>query len=632
MVSGLHVSTIAWILIHLFGFLRLPPAASRLMAASGILFFTYLVGFQASMTRALWMFILYLTGRSLFRKASPANTVLACAFLLLGAHPGWLGDAGFQLSFLSVTAIVLMGLPAIEQLLRPLLHPLRHAGDPERLALQAGRWDCLGRRVRFQAELLAETYADKMHPNLERIVLAVCRSAAGIAFLLGSMLLISFSIQAWLDPVLAFYFNRLSWIAPAANLVVVPLSSLVLVTGMAAEVLAVLVPAAWPVFRLAGGFSALLLGVNRWFAELPGAWQRCPTPPILWVIAGFLLMFSWCFLRPRRLWIPCAFVGIEIAALSLAELRILPQSGIDFVFSACRSRSDGNPHRLRLTFLDVGQGDAIMIQFPDGRVWAVDAGGLRVDTSRPEEASPFDIGEAVVSRFLWSRWVVALDRIVLTHPHQDHAGGVPVLLQNFSTSRLDYGDAGADPAQAHILETARKMRVPVHPASKGELYRLAGVQVDILNPAGNRPARSLNDGSIVLHLRYGRFSALLAGDLEGTGETEVLASNRELGSQLLKVAHHGSRNATFDRLLERVRPRWAVISVGRRNPFQNPSWETLLRLRRHGARNLLTMEQGAVFFETDGMNYVLSSYKFGVLDQGVLNSDGVTADGERIQG
>jgi competence protein ComEC len=630
-VSGLHVSTIAWILIHLLRFLRMPAAGSRLLAAFGILFFTCLVGFQASMTRALWMFILYLIGQSLFRRASPANIVLACAFLLLSAHPGWLRDAGFQLSFLSVTAIVLMGLPAIEQVLRPLLDPLRHAGNPERLSLQAGRWDRLGRRFRFRAELLAEACADGMHPSSEPILLAICRSTAGLGFFIGSMLLISFSVQAWLEPVLAYYFNRLSWVAPVANLAVVPLSSLVLAAGMAAEGLTALIPAAWPAFRLAGGSSTLLLGVDRWFAALPGAWQRCPTPPGLWVIAGFLLIFSWCFLRWRRLWIPCAFVGLEIATLSLAELRILPQRGIDLISAACQNRSAGNAHRLRLSFLDVGQGDAIMIQFPDGRVWAVDAGGLRVDTSRPEEASPFDVGEAVVSRFLWSRWVVALDRAVLTHPHQDHAGGMPVLLQNFSTGRLDYGDAGTDPAQAHILEAAHKVRVPVHQVRKGEEYCLAGVQVGILNPEGKRPARSLNDGSVVLRLQYGRFSALLAGDLEGTGEAEVLSGNRELSSQLLKVAHHGSRNATFDRFLERVRPRWAVISVGRKNPFQNPSRETLLRLLRHGARILLTMEQGAIFFETDGTNYFLSSYKFGVLDQGVLSSDGVTADMEKMQ-
>jgi len=617
-VSGLHVSTIAWILIHLLRFLRVPPSAARLLAALGILFFTCLVGFQASITRALWMFILYLVGQSLFRKASPANIVLACAFLLLSAHPSWLWDAGFQLSFLSVTAIVLTALPAIEQLLRPLLDPLRHAGDPERLSLQMGMPHKVGRRLRFRAEIFSEACADRLHPAMEWIVPATCRIIAGLGFMIGSMVLISLSVQMWLDPVLAFYFNRLSWVAPVANLVVVPLSSVVLAAGMAAEALVSLIPSAWPSFRIAGLSCSLLLSVNRWFSALPGAWQRCPTPPGLWVIAGLLIVFFWCFLRWRRLWIPCALIGLEIAALSLAESRILPQNVAALVPEACASLRAGKQQMLRLSFLDVGQGDAMVVQFPDERVWVIDAGGLRVDASRPEDAGPFDIGEAVVGRFLWSRWIVALDRAVVTHPHLDHAGGMPVLLQNFPTGRLDYGDAGPEPVQLHLLETARKARVPCHAAVKDEVYNVAGVTVRTLHPPAGKPARSLNDGSVVMRLEYGNFSALLTGDLEGTGEADVLSSPESIRSQLLKVAHHGSRNATLDRFLERVQPRWAVISAGRKNPFQNPSPETLLRLLRRGARLLLTMDQGAIFFETDGTSYWLSSYRLGILDQGVL--------------
>jgi competence protein ComEC len=617
-VSGLHVSTIAWILIHLLRFLRVPLSAARLLTAIGILFFTSLVGFQASLTRALWMFILYLVGQSLFRRASPANIVLACAFLLLSLHPGWLWDAGFQLSFLSILAIVLTALPAIEQMLCPLLDPLRHAGDAERLSLQAGMLHKAGRRLRCGAELFSEACADRIHPAMEKIVPAACRIMAGIGFMMGSMMLISFSVQLWLEPILAFYFNRLSWVAPVANLLVVPLSSVVLAAGMAAEALVSLIPSAWPIFRIAGVSCSLLLSVNRWFSDLPGAWQRCPTPPGLWVLMGLLIIFFWCLLRWRRLWVPCAFIGWEIAALALAEWGMLPAKVMDLVPAACTSMRLEKPSMLQLSFLDVGQGDATVVQFPDGRVWVIDAGGLRVDASRPEEASTFDIGEAVVSRFLWSRWIVALDRAVVTHPHQDHAGGMPAVLQNFPAGRFDYGDAGPEPIQLQLLEAARKAHVPCHAAGKDEVYDVAGVRIRTLHPPAGKPGRTVNDSSVVMRLEYGNFSALLAGDLEGTGEAEVLSSAESIRSRLLKVAHHGSRSATLDRFLDRVQPRWAVISAGRKNPFQNPSRETLIRLLHHGARLLLTMDQGAIFFETDGINYTLSSYGLGLLDQGVL--------------
>jgi competence protein ComEC len=248
----------------------------------------------------------------------------------------------------------------------------------------------------------------------------------------------------------------------------------------------------------------------------------------------------------------------------------------------------------------------------------VDAGGLRVEPAQPEETVPFDIGEAVVSRFLWSRWTVALDRTVLTHAHRDHAGGLPALLRNFPTARLDLGDAETDPAGERIQEAARMAGVPVHPVRSGDEFTVAGVQVTVLNPDRNHTPRSLNDASVVLHLRYGRFSALLAGDMEGTGESGLFSNGLELQSQLLKVAHHGSRNATSEDFLRRIRPRWAVISAGRNNPFQNPSRDTLLRLLRQGTRFLLTMEQGAIFVETDGSSYSLRSYKLGLLELGQL--------------
>jgi competence protein ComEC len=613
-VSGLHISTIAWIILRMFRLLRMPVPAARLLAASGVLFFTSLAGFQASITRALWMFTMFMAGQSLFRRSAPENTLLACAFLLLSAHPAWLWDTGFQLSFLSVAAIVLMGMPILEQGLRPLLDPLRHAGDGERLWLQTGRWHAMGRRWRFRWDMFAEGCADATHPRLMRPLLTLGRFAGRIGFAAGSMLVISFSVQLWLEPLLAYNFNRLSWVAPAANLIVVPASSLVLLAGTAATLITGLFPAAWFAFRLSASLAWLLLEINGWFAAWPGAWQRCPTPPASWVVIGFLGLFTWSFLRLRRLWIPSVCVGIEIAILSLTGLQVFPGHGRAPHAERLRPES-----RLRIVFLDVGQGDAVILRFPDGRVWAMDAGGLRTDITRPDVSEGLDIGEAVVSRFLWSEWTVALDRIILTHPHADHAGGIPALLRNFPCPGFLYGDAGAAQIQDFILGIARGAGAIPTTVTREQVEEIAGVRVRIMRPRSDSPARILNNNSLVMHIRYGNFTALLPGDLEETGESGMRLEERDWSSRLLKVPHHGSRTATSNHFLDHVLPRWAVISAGRRNPFQNPSRETLQRLLTHGARVLQTMDQGAIFFETDGVRYQLRSHRRGVLEEGILD-------------
>jgi competence protein ComEC len=145
------------------------------------------------------------------------------------------------------------------------------------------------------------------------------------------------------------------------------------------------------------------------------------------------------------------------------------------------------------------------------------------------------------------------------------------------------------------------------------------VTVSVLNPPADTLLHSTNENSLVLKFSFKRFSALLTGDLEKAGETEVLSRTGALRSGLLKVAHHGSRSGSSSLFLDRVQPRWAVVSVGRNNPFGHPSKETINRLRQHGAHSILTLDEGAVTFETDGERYVIKSHVSGILERGELN-------------
>jgi competence protein ComEC len=417
------------------------------------------------------------------------------------------------------------------------------------------------------------------------------------------------SVQIWLELVLAFHFNRLSWISPFANIIAVPVSSLVLAAGMLLGLAANVPPLARMAAHAAGFLASFLLSSVQWMSQMPAAWQRCPTPSPVWVIATLAIVSVWCFLGWKRFWIPGLVVAISLGLLSAGQKPALPSRNCDWC---------DNSGVLRLTFLDVGEGDSIVIRFPDHRVWVVDTGGIHQRGSGEDDPGAFDIGEVVVSRYLWWEWVGRLDRIVISHPDVDHAGGTRTLLKNFRTGGLDCGEIREDVLLGRILDAARTRGVPVRLVRAGDGELVAGVSIQVLNPPVGKDDRSTNENSVVLRLSYGDFAALLTGDLEKSGEAELQAGLMDLRSPLLKVAHHGSRSATLDSFLERVCPRWAVVSAGRNNPFGHPSRDVMFRLLRRGVRPLSTLDQGAITFETDGSQYIIQSHLGGLLERGIL--------------
>ncbi|HSW39665.1 MAG TPA: ComEC/Rec2 family competence protein, partial [Acidobacteriota bacterium] len=589
-VSGLHVVWITALLLYFLKLIRLPERIRHLLAAIAIFAYACVVGFQASITRCLWVFVLYLAGRAMFRRSDPLNVLFGAALILLAANPDWLFETGFQLSFLSVIAIILTAVPAIEKYLKPLTEPLRHAGDPLRLFLSPGTAHRRGRALRVRYEMLVEEAADRFSPALDRPLLWAGRGFARVMTAAGSMVALSASIQLWIEPLLAHYYNRISHIAPLANIVIVPLASLTMVAGISGSLA---MPLLGPfLLHCAGYFASLLLSITSLIAAIPGAWQRCPTPAAPWILLGITFLFLWGFFRLRRFMIPAGYIIVMLVCLSFGSSPGVLFRNVDL--HEYRTEKNFWPPGaaiLSLTFLDVGQGDSIIIRFPDGRVWVLDAGGMQFTHSEQDDAFTFDIGEAVVSRFLWHGWTTRLDRLVLSHTDLDHTGGMPAIINNFRIKQIDYPWVGSNAAILdELLELARKKKTDGRPMGAGTIERFGAVEARALNPPMDLRLRSPNDNSLVHLLKYGKFSVLLAGDLEKAGEAEVLSRPEDLTTLLLKVAHHGSRSATSEAFLERTRPRWAVISAGRNNRHGHPSLDVTDRLDRFGVRLFVTAE------------------------------------------
>ncbi|XYH97276.1 DNA internalization-related competence protein ComEC/Rec2 [Sorangium sp. So ce1128] len=255
---------------------------------------------------------------------------------------------------------------------------------------------------------------------------------------------------------------------------------------------------------------------------------------------------------------------------------------------------------LRVSVLDVGQGDAILIDLPEGGAMLVDAGGF--------VGSPVDPGARVIRPLLRSRRRARLDAVVLSHPHPDHFGGLPAVVEGVEVGELwdtGQGEAeGAGPVYAKLLSDLRRRGVPVvRPASLcGRPRALSGATIEVLAPCPDlHPDRGANDNSFILRITYGAHAALLVGDAEHEAEEALVARyGAALRADLLKVGHHGSRTSTGPALLAAVDPAVAAVSCGVRNRFGHPSPEVLSRLSARGVAIARMDRGGALIWETDG--------------------------------
>jgi competence protein ComEC len=321
----------------------------------------------------------------------------------------------------------------------------------------------------------------------------------------------------------------------------------------------------------------------------PTAWHFA----VLSVGAAALLTLGRVELAFGRTWRPLerrAFRGVCCGATA-AALALLERG----VGAAAETRGV-----LRITALDVGQGDANLLELPDGAAFLIDAGGM--------VGNPIDTGAAVVLPVLRQKRRTRLDVVVLSHPHPDHFGGLAAVLRGVAVGELwdsGQGEAeGAGPAYAALLSLARERGIPIRrPADLcGRPRRHGAAELELFAPCPRYvPGRDANDNSLVVRVTLGRRAALLTGDAESHEEAELVERyGSRLRADYLKVGHHGSRTSTGEKLLLAVQPTWATMSSGVRNRFGHPHAPTLERLAAHDVRAVRLDRSGSFEWTTDG--------------------------------
>lgn len=398
---------------------------------------------------------------------------------------------------------------------------------------------------------------------------------------IGDLLALSLAAQLAVMPIMAATFHRVIFSGIVLNFIGVPLVTVIMAAGY------LFLPAAFLFPFLAGAFAAvltfllrLLLASAGWLDGLPFLSYRIPTPaaPVIVAYYAFLLLL----LLPKRLVWPRRAAGAGFAA-ALVVLATFPfPAGVK---------------DLTVTVIDVGQGDAILVEFPGKAKMLLDAGGLPAGT--------FDIGENVVSPVLWDKGIKRIDILVLSHAHADHLNGLPAVARNFRIG--EFWEGTPDPRNPQYLALQKALdSTPRLRIARGFRRAVGGVEIDtIAPPAPAEPGGPDNDSSLVLRLAYGSTAILLPGDIGRAVEEEILASGESLESQVLKSPHHGSESSSTEAFLSAVSPDYIVISAGRGNRSGLPHPDVLSRYERSGARVFRTDLLGAVEFRSDGRRFSL---------------------------
>jgi competence protein ComEC len=576
-ISGSHVAVLAAVLLFFLRICAVPRGIAIFLTIAAAWLYTGITGWQAPVLRSAAGMTLYGIGRIFFREGRLLNILAAVALLFVVADPEELFDASFQLSFLAVALIGAFVVPVLNATSGPLANGLKDLADTGK----DPRIPPKSAQFRVEMRLLARTLTlvFGFPARLARLLIII---VARCCFYLWEIFVTSFFIQVGLALPMIVYFHRASVSGLSANAIVVPVLSAIVPLGF----LAIGLNSA----SLAH-VCAWLLSIARLAVRFHARWEpdwRIPSPPF-WLAALFvaaLIVAAWRA-KPRwGAWLHA--LGWAAAAAALAVIVVHPFAPVV------------EHGKFELSAIDVGQGDSLLLGFPRGPLMLVDAGGIPSfgRTRKPG----IDIGEEVVSNYLWSRSIRRLDVVAMTHAHEDHMGGMNAVLRNFRPRELWVGATQDSPEWRSVRETAERLHVAIRPMQRGAAFEFGGTRVQVLAPGPGYVPGTVpkNDDSLVMRIRFGATSFLLTGDMEKKIEREVAAEGLFEHDDVLKVGHHGSRSSSSPALLDAERPAFGIISDGFDNSYGHPHPLTLKALEERNVAVFRTDEQGLITIVSDG--------------------------------
>lgn len=549
-ISGVHITMIGMSIYRLLRRCGVPVWLAAFCGGCILCLYGMMTGMSVSACRAIGMYLIRMLAQVVGRTYDMLTALGVLAVILVWQNPGNLHNAGFLLSYGSILGIGWF---------YPALLPEECVGAPKRYEPSC--------RKRMLKGLLGKW--------LQKLLESMLASA--------SITLFTLPIQLW------FYYE-IPVYSVFLNLLVLPLMSLLMTTGLIAMLL--------PGTGRAGTVTCLILQGYEWLCEgferLPfHMWN--PGKPQIWQVVTYYLILLLIVLRTKKK------VNGNVNRKTNGKAGRKANGG-EYAWKLCALTLAVIVLTLRIrtgttvTFLDVGQGDGIVVETSSGEVFLFDCGS----------SNRSKVGEYVLLPFLKCKGIRQLDAVFVSHPDEDHCSGIVELLEFAEEEKIKIGQLVlpdiAEPMQENEFASLREAAegYTISYVGVGDAYEARGTEFLCLHPPKGCEEEDSNAYSLCFYVKNAEFSLLLTGDVEGEGEELLLQELQKHGIDevtVLKVAHHGSRNSSGEAFLQQIHPRIAIISCGRNNRYGHPHAETLRRLEQAGSTILATPEYGALSVE-----------------------------------
>lgn len=574
-ISGLHISIICMILFQILSRIAIPKPLPFIITTCFLILYGIMTGFGISVNRAILMMLIMLFGKEIGRSYDSITAMAFSAFIILLQKPYAIFSCGFLLSYSATLGIVLI---------LPFFKGIAYGSISEQEA-----------RIRHNRRQIKECSQKNIISSLKKLLLI------GKAKLEHSLLS---SSAIWIStfPILLYFYYEIPTYSILLNLLVLPLVSSIVIISFIGGIIGLLsLPLAKLILTAVHFILLFYEYICNIFEQFPYPTQVLGCPARLKILLYYIILCVAFFLLKKPI----------LYSKSLKKsYRLFAVFSI--IAGCCLVIYKPSVNKLQITMIDVGQGDGIFIQTETGTNILIDGGSTDIK----------QVGKYRILPFLKYRGIRKIDYMIMTHADKDHISGQLEFFESKQTMGIKLGEylipkpaaTCMDDNYRNMVEKAKKAGISTKYIKTGNIICSGKLSLLCLHPDENFISDSTNAYSTTLSLTYGNSTLLLTGDLEANGETALLEKINRSDTcfpkkyDILKVAHHGSKNSSSEEYLKNIRPAISLISCGKNNRYGHPHKELLERLRTINSKIYITAECGAITLYCDGYGWEIRPF------------------------